>query len=116
MMYATDVIGYTADADYYCDGCAAKRYGPDYRCATCGQTWPTFAATGEGTMSGHYAHSATNTTCVGSAEPTDREDSEGNLVRPVFGSDEWWEPTEDGPQVLTCAGCGAELDRLEDDE
>ncbi len=109
-MNATDVIAYAADADYYCEDCAAETYGPDYSCETCGQTWAGF------TPDPHYAHSATSASCVGSKEPTDREDSEGNQVHPVFGSDEWWEPSEDGRQVLACSRCGVELDEIEGDK
>lgn len=28
-MHATDVIGFTADADYWCSSCATEAYGPD---------------------------------------------------------------------------------------
>lgn len=28
-MHATDIVGWTADADTYCTDCAERRYGPD---------------------------------------------------------------------------------------
>lgn len=101
-MNAADIIGYTADADHYCGDCAAERYGPDYRCSTCGRTFGDFP--------GDSHHWTEGGGFCGPVEPTGREDSEGNPVQPVFGGDEWWEPSSERCEVLACADCRAELD------
>ena len=88
-MHATDVIGYTFDADYYCVACTERLHpgSTDWRA--------------EG------------------FDPADHTDSEGNEVHPLFGSDEWWEPSEyaplafeRGPQTLYCSNCHGEIDAL----
>jgi len=38
------------------------------------------------------------------------EDSEGNEPGAVSSIDEWWEPSEQGPQTLVCDDCGDEID------
>lgn len=37
------------------------------------------------------------------------EDSEGNPVHPVFGSDEWWNTEEEDCQRLSCGDCHDEI-------
>jgi hypothetical protein len=36
-------------------------------------------------------------------------DNEGNEVGTVAPWDEWWEPSEPGPQVLACGTCGVAI-------
>jgi hypothetical protein len=75
----------------------AYTYEADYHCPGC--AYERFGADEDGWIAAH-----------------DERDGEGNPVGVVAPWDEWWEPSEDGPQVLTCGTCGGEIDRLEGDE
>ena len=44
---------------------------------------------------------------------TDSEDNEGNPIGAVFSWDDWCEPSEPLPQILSCGTCHGEIDRCE---
>lgn len=46
----------------------------------------------------------------------DCEDAEGNPIGIVAPWDEWWDPTYEEVQTLTCGTCGAELDTIQPSE
>lgn len=76
-------IAYTYEADYHCDECAEKRFG---RCE------------------------AGDVACQGPPDHEPKEDREGNPVGAVSPFDEWWEPSIDECQALSCGDCGAIID------
>lgn len=80
-----DPIAYTYDADYHCPGCAESRFGRD----------PVY---------GSIAITSAGVPCL---------DSEGNEVGAVAPWNEWWEPLEPLPQVLSCGTCLSEITTLE---
>jgi len=74
-------IAYTYEADTHCPPCAVARFGMDP-----GYPCPE-------------------------PEPHDSaRDSEGNPIGAVAPWDEWCEPSEPGPHVLTCGTCGGTIE------
>jgi len=44
------------------------------------------------------------------------KDSENNPIRPVFSTDEWYEPSIEEVQTLCCSDCGALLGEINNEE
>jgi len=44
--------------------------------------------------------------------PESATDNEGNGVGAYAPWDEWWDPSQDGDQVLACSTCGGVIDRI----
>lgn len=86
-MHATTIIAYTFDADCHCEECTVGYVlatDPDAR--------------GD-------RDAAEEALSLGIAE-----DSEGNEIRPVFASDEWFDVDSGECESLFCGDCGDELD------
>lgn len=74
----------------------AYTFEADYHCPDC--TLERFGRDSRGDIAGEGA-----------------EDAEGNPIGAVFPWDEWFEPTESGPQTLACGTCGEVIEELEAD-
>ena len=83
----SDVIAWGYDADYHCPGCAVARFGES-----------------DDSPGGLYPWI-----------PDTAEDSEGNIVAPIFAGSEWYDYTYDEPQALTCYDCGGIIDTYGED-
>ena len=89
--HATDIIAYTYEADYHCIDCTVKRFSDKH---------------GSSRKFTNYTDS--NGIWDDPEFPT--LDDEGNLVHPVFVSDEWQEfdegfLSENPTQYLACGNC-----------
>ena len=91
--HATDIIAYTYEADYHCIACTVKRFSDD------------------GKVHGTEEDRAKFRPCTDdNGIWYETTDSEGNLVHPVFVSDEWQEfdegfLSENPTQYLACGNC-----------
>ena len=94
-----NLIAYTYEADYHCIDCAVKRYGKHRSICI------------------HYVQGKPCTNCRDSNGILyEQKDSEGNLVHPLFSTDEWqdmnscdhdwdWQCVCSDTQYLTCGDC-----------
>ena len=85
-----NIIAYTFEADNHCIDCTVKRYGKHRSICI------------------HYVQGKTCTNCRDSNGILyEQKDNEGNLINPVFSTDEWQEFKLGIPQkqFLTCGDC-----------
>jgi hypothetical protein len=93
-MNCADIIGYTADADVWCESCAAKAYPGKF--SVCGKP-------------GVLTDPGWCPDCGDNGCHVEAFDHEGNEVHPIFGGDEF-------EQSEYCCGCGACIYEKEDEE
>lgn len=74
----------------------AYTFDADYHCPDC--TLKRFGRDADGWIAG------------------DAEDSEANPVHAVAPWDEWWDPTVDVTQTLTCGTCHGVIDTMEGED
>ena len=90
-IHATDIVAYTYEADYHCIACTIKHF--------------------QHSLCIHYMQGKPCNNCRDSNDVLEEQkDDEGNLVHPVFVSDEWQhlqeEYLEEYPtQYLACGDC-----------
>lgn len=93
------ILAYTYDADYHCIDCTRKRFN--------------------NSVCIDYLRGKPCRNCRDSNGLLyEQKDREGNLIHPIFGTDEWQEfdPSflEDNPiQFLTCGDCHAVIDQYD---
>lgn len=78
----TDVIAHAYDGAYHCPGCAVARFGE-----------------ADNSPGGLYPW-----------VPEDAQDSDGNLVMPLFAGDDWFHADDDSVQHLVCDTCIGVID------
>ena len=93
------IIAYTYEADYHCVACTVKRYKSHGFCDRYGKTWRSNYG-GQVDWEGVHVYI---------------HDNEGNLIQPVFSTDEWQELdesflSENPTQYLSCGDCHEIID------
>jgi hypothetical protein len=95
------VIAYSYDADYHCEKCMLDyAHRVPYNDYVWGEyTDEDIASNMPGIMRLDKA-----------VELEIIRDGENNPIHPVFSTDEWWEPSIPGLQILACSDCATVLD------
>lgn len=102
----SEVIAYAYDADYHCEDCMLK-----YARAVPYSKYVFGEYTNEDIY--YYKNTPGIFNVMKAVELEIIRDSENNAIHPVFSTDEWWEPSEEGRQVLFCSDCGDMLDEVD---
>ncbi len=106
-----NITAYTYDADYHCESCMLT-----YARAVPYQNydWQDDYYSDEDIQ--YYKNQPGITNVATAVELEIIKDSENNPIHPVFSTDEWFEPTINERQTLTCSDCGALLDEIDPEE